>query len=108
MDKFKECAIKGGYSWTGTKGQAEMLLDPEAWKCCGKAEGWSSGCNICLKDGITHSYSNGWADECENPKQHLTEGHKYPWQIEWHRFIDHIASGGDIDTFFTNLLSKRE
>jgi len=33
-------AIEGGYSWSGTKGQAEMLLDPLFWQALGKACGW--------------------------------------------------------------------
>lgn len=82
---------------------ALALLDPLFWQALGKSMGWGSGCNVCLKDGITHSYANGWADECEKPKEHLTENHKYPWQINWHRLIDHLAKGGSIESYFEKL-----
>lgn len=71
--------------------EPEALLDPLFWQSLGKAMGWGTGCNICS------------GDECINPKEHLTKNHKYPWQIEWHRFIDHLAEGKSIELFFAEL-----
>lgn len=63
---------------------SEALLDPTFWSALGKAEGWE----------IIGEHDTRWTRD--------------QWIKEWHRFIDHIASEGDIDTFFTNLLSQRE
>jgi hypothetical protein len=60
-----------------------MLLDPKWWQALGRAR--------------------GWADKCKNPEEHLTKGHKCPWVIVWHRLVDHLAEGKDINSFFKNL-----
>jgi hypothetical protein len=58
--------------------QWDALLDPLFWQALGKALGW------------------------EEKLQHN------PWKRCWHRFTDHIASGKDADSFFTNLLTPSQ
>jgi len=59
----------------------ELFLKPLFWQCLGKAEGW-------------------FQDDCKG------RIHKYRtcWRCEMHNFIDHLISGKDIESFFTNLL----
>lgn len=56
----------------------EIVLDPLFWQSLGKGLGWKP----LGADG----------DGNDN------------WLYYWHRFIDHLASGKDIDSFFTNLM----
>lgn len=60
----------------------DFLLDPLFWQALGKAEGWSD-----IPSDFYH---------CDTH-----------WQFQWHSFIDHLASGKDVDSFFTNLLAKK-
>ena len=83
-------AIEGGYIYTKEYTQESMdflvktfvahqwqiLYDPLFWQALGKAEGWSA-----------------------DPES----GHY--WLEQWHHFIDHIASGKSVDSFFEELLS---
>ena len=52
-----------------------ILLDNLFWQALGKAEGWGN----------------------------QEEFHSI-WKYHWHSFIDHLAEGKDIDSFFNNLL----
>lgn len=61
---------------------AKIVIDPLFWQALGKAEGWE------------HSCSKG--DYCDRELE---------WKERWHEFIDHLAEGKDIDTFFDNLLT---
>lgn len=58
----------------------QILLDPLFWQALSKTEDWATN----GKDVY-----DGWA-----------------WLRKWHDFIDHLASGGDIETFFKELLIK--
>lgn len=100
MDKAIQKSIAGGYKSsefpgyrprTGTlsyrdyeKGGAysveqmkwsDILLDPSFWSSLGKSLGWADGVN----------------------------GIRPDWYTFWHRFIDHLAEGKDIDSYFTSL-----
>lgn len=59
-----------------------ITSDPLFWQSLGKALGWSGTNTACNKCGVAF---NGW------------KGH-------WHRFIDHIAEGKDVDEFFKELI----
>ena len=96
MENAIKKAISQGYgfrSWTwrqGDKGRqtkfkiAEaILLDPDFWKCLGKALGW---------EGMRGVYTDGNRKKTEE------------WLYHWHRFIDHIAEGKKPDEFFNELL----
>lgn len=53
------------------------LLNPLFWQALGKAMGWETSPSF--------DYGTDWA-------------------TEWHSFIDHLAQGKDIDSFFNELL----
>lgn len=57
----------------------DILLDPLFWQALGKAEGWK-------EDDLVY------LPRCQT------------WSWKWHRFIDHIADGKSIDSFFGELL----
>lgn len=90
MDKFIQGAIKEGYKNEVLFSNGDMkyqhsreviLLDPEFWKLGGKSEGWGKG---------------------------LTKfGKSVVWKRNWHDFIDHLANGGEINSFFEDLLNKK-
>ena len=52
-----------------------LFLDPSFWQALGKARGWVDSRSLVLE---------GWA-------------------YYWHDFIDHLASGGDAESFFKEL-----
>lgn len=64
-----------GSQCLGTIPTADILLDPLFWQALGKAMGWE-----------------------------FRSDHKEPWKKEWHRFIDHLAEGKDVESFFKDLL----
>jgi hypothetical protein len=60
---------------------ARSILDYSFWQCLGKAMGWSG--------------------------EHYTlESGRKEWVYKWHRFIDHLAEGKDIESFFDGLITK--
>lgn len=81
-----------------------MLLDPLFWQALGKAEGWDEW--VCEHCGTGF---NGVRDICTQVTcpMHFwsvcVEGYKY----HWHRFIDHLAEGNPIDSFFDSLLNNK-
>jgi hypothetical protein len=54
--------------------ESEVFLDPSFWQALGKAR--------------------GWAPETEEKQ----------WLYYWHRFIDHLAEGKDLESFFADLI----
>lgn len=70
-------------------------LDPLFWQALGKSLGWTAHCDKAFLEGFAHKPST-----CEGCK-------KAAWVNRWHQFIDHLASGGTPDDFFTNLLPPR-
>lgn len=91
MQEAIKRAIEGGWNKSRTQinpgfaavNIAETLLDSEFWKCLGKAVGWV---NISTRNQI---------DQLEVVNR---------WEVEWHKLIDHLAEGKDINSFFNNLL----
>lgn len=92
---FRDCAI---------------LLDPLFWSSLGKSLGWSivvvcSNCgngarketakltNSCLDCGCRYK-GNLWRSEQE-------------YLFNWHRFINHLHSGKDPESFFISLLTNK-
>lgn len=88
-------AEKGGYKCDcepHDRIDTKHLLDPEFWRCLGKTEGWSKNIG-------------------ENKGKQLVKlnSHVYcadDWQSYWFLFIDHLASGGNADDFFKQLLTQ--
>jgi hypothetical protein len=72
------------------------LLDPEAWKAVGKVEGWGRTLRLSYEgycfdpEGNTHGEVDD-AYEIDEATYHM------------HRLIDHLASGGSIESFFESL-----
>lgn len=106
-------AIEGGYEPNGSDLQHYMLfnqhahisalnlvgykvifLDPLFWQSLGKAMGWRY-----------KAYKNGaWQTEDEDLDIMSDTPFRHPeWLYQWHKFIDHLAEGKDINSFFKNL-----
>lgn len=91
---IKEAVEKGGYVLDTVTGMTsdenikssskhlfacEIFLDPAFWRALAKARGWKE-------------FAGGYEDGCVE------------WLFNWHRFIDHLASGGDAESFFKELI----
>ena len=98
----EEINSKSGIRYETVVTTPYMLLDPLFWQCLGKAMGWGKT-EIMMDDYTDHKFMGG------------TLGYSYQegggmgfesdeWRYNWHRFIDDIAEGGDVDKFFKNLL----
>lgn len=103
-----------------------VVIDPDFWRAIGKSEGWedyfysyfvnpgyhelgckeNGGCIGCphwrsveTKDCIPSENlenNNFWRrHELENPE----------WKHHWHRLIDHLAEGNDVESYFKELLT---
>lgn len=90
-------AIEGGYDpvknpYKRYKLEDFILLDPLFWQALGKAEGWKY---ISIENGITV--------RVKRPTNYISSEE---WLVRWHSFIDHIARGKDINSFFEDLLQE--
>lgn len=103
-------AIEGGYNWEsrrdymagGTASQCLLVCDPEFWKALGKSLGWQGtemrmcvGCGIALKSDEKETM-DGKCPKCNSDIEYF-EGQ---WLLEWHLFIDHLAEGKSLESFF--------
>lgn len=104
MEKAIQKAIKGGWSTSyvslnSRRYHDKYLLDPLFWQALGKSLGW-----------IDEAWPNGEM-KCENKFGRCDEkycsygGYKNPYGV-WHNFIDHLAEGKDIESFFQTLLAN--
>lgn len=91
MEKAIQKALSVGYKVKDGFKQ-NILLDKDFWSALGKAEGWEEKIEYRIEIG-TLTQSNGEEDTTD-----------YTWKYHWHKFIDHIAMGGDIESFFNNLI----
>jgi hypothetical protein len=81
MEKAIKIAIENGF--TDAIGRPikitarwePILLNPMFWQCLSVGMGWCR-----YKNETTF------------------------WQVEWHRFIDHLAQNGDINSFFEEFV----
>lgn len=87
---------------------ATVLMDRMFWQNLGKVFGWDKG--------KTYTYTNpprrqGMVTrkglvEFDVPEHTVTRtSRSYPdrWKRYWHAFVDHIASGKTVESFFKNL-----
>lgn len=89
---IKEAMKKGGYDKrVGLFGidlfyveNGDVLLDPLFWQALGKVRKW----------GVSNSILTDFGEV-------YTSGYLY----YWHRFIEHLASGKDAESFFKELLT---
>ena len=70
------------------------FLNPSFWQALGKAMG-SSDWYDCGEPCLT---CKGKKVPVCDPSDHI-EG----WKYRWHKFIDHLASGGNISDYFAQL-----
>lgn len=63
----------------GNQTLAEVVLDRFFWQSLGKARGWK----------------NNTLGNCDSCGADLAG-----WKHQWHRFIDHLISGQDAESFF--------
>lgn len=87
----------------------EVMLDRFFWQALGKAKSWVAhreqwedsslsirGC-VFLGGILEYPYHEGGQ---------LSWTTKEKWRYEMHRFIDHLASGADAESFFASLTNK--
>jgi hypothetical protein len=88
IEQAVEKAASGGWKPDDIEdmslGGKEYLLAPLFWQSLGKAMGWA--------DSVWGTIGK---DGNENGKRN--------WLVEWHDFIDHLAAGKDINSFFETL-----
>jgi len=78
-----------------------LTLRSTFWQSLGKALGWKGGeIRVCYDCGRAIKH-NEVICGCGGNSYDRYSGQ---WLIEWHRFIDHLASGGDPEEFFKTLL----
>ena len=86
MEKAIKKAINGGYKGcTDAVWNESTLLDPLFWQALGKAEGW--GKTMTSRSGVRM---------------------RDIYTVYWHDFVDHLAEGKDINSFFEDLLTNKE
>jgi hypothetical protein len=72
-----------------------LLLMPLFWQCLENALGWKP--EKYLVDRLCHGKRIQFY--MHKHGERLTP----QWKIKWHRLIDHLAEGKDIESFFKNL-----
>jgi hypothetical protein len=100
-------AIEGGFDvrWNPAFGAAEevskdgngtilhnqqVFLDPSFWQSLGKTLGWNGRWMVQIFT--------------DHDDQSATVEGAGRWKYEWHRFIDHLAEGKDVENYFESLL----
>lgn len=92
------------------------MLDPKFWEFCGKARGWETmrknkhsfaEIELKMRDAIS-SFEHGniatghlLLEQSKMLSEQFLE--QEGWEYHWHRFIDHLASGADAESFFATL-----
>ena len=106
MEQAIKKAIEGGYDSSLVYNREIVLLNPLFWRALSKSENWGTT-KLNWSDGdlssygvhyfggkFTYPYNEGADVEFEIDT----------WRLQMHYFIDHIAEGKDIDSFFNELL----
>ena len=118
MEKAIQKAIEGGWKYKGNSKTDEtvreghvkvyvndsedtklyidstlLLLDPLFWQALGKSLGW-----------IDTTYTQRTGKIYAGRPVNIV--HRQDWLSNWHKMVDHLANGGDIETFFKQLLSN--
>lgn len=109
----------------GSVNEYRICLDPLFWQCLGKGLGWgrdeakikelkfsleyeesmyNSGLEYPTDTPQFYDAQQRTHDKIRGMRQKLYEMENgQTWKQEWHRFIDHLSEGKDIESFFTNL-----
>jgi len=107
---IRDAVEKGGYKWrwylsdSSSYDYKDMefrelekhFLDPTFWQALGKARGWEG---TYVTDAWPFEMGKKWEEE----RRHIPS-----WQYHWHRFIDHLASGKDAESFFASLATPTQ
>lgn len=103
MGRAISIAIENGYLTPPVLVNTDMvLLDPLFWQALGKGLGWGETMHRLeyFVDGEEkYLYWKG-----ENGHQYTP--HIIGWKYYMHRFIDHLAEGKDIDSFFDSFFTN--
>ena len=99
MEKAIKKAIEGGYrgyyftelSLSLQEKIEIMSCDPKWWQALGRTLEWRD-----KKSRKLVSWCYGGFHDADKPYEQ--------WIFEWHKFIDHLAEGKDVDSFFEELL----
>ena len=79
---------------------ADLLLDYKFWQSLGKALGWNEKdgryCPYCGYDAISGGWLASNPPTCPQCRRSVPDW----WLYQWHRFIDHLASGKSAESFF--------
>lgn len=67
-----------------------VMFDPSFWQSLGKAMGW-----------VTTEYMQE-VGEIKYPRKSV-KVKRQDWLKKWHKFIDHLADGGTIESYFEQL-----
>lgn len=105
---IKDAVEKGGYNdiagWFDCEGRESehRLLDPAFWSALGKARGWDGNhCDNCGKQPDSWLISN--PAQCPDCYHAGKRGNPAEPIKFWHRLIDHLAEGKDVESFFASL-----
>jgi hypothetical protein len=93
FEKAVEDAVKGGYRWDGL-----------TVFCIQRGDHF-----LCTQDGH-HSQLVTVHQMLLDPEFWSAlgaVGEWVDWEVVWHRFIDHLAQGGDIESFFKGLANEK-
>ena len=80
--------FRSSHFWLHT---SQVVLDFSFWKALGESMGWNTYA-VCVNHGL---------DNC--PKINCFNGYSGEWLYRQHNFIDHLAEGGDIKSYFKEL-----
>ena len=114
---IRRAVMKGGYhadlhflQALPEYARCQLWLDPLFWQSLGKAQGWVDihgnplrMCRGCRRESVPNTVGS-----CNYCGENAYGNFPYMWQGYWHRFIDHLATGGDPETFFRDLLKSNE
>lgn len=119
---YKAVKLAEQHQWTrGYMTPAEVVLDKFFWQALGKSLEWgivtevkNRKCDECFGYGYTLG-ENGEEYDCYTcgntgrikSEEKILSPWKNNWKYHWHRFIDHLAQGGDAETFFNQLLTSK-
>lgn len=78
----------------------KLLMNPLAWQALGKSMGWGNEGRHKMVQGIYRQFCETCGFEVPRSNDF---GMSECWRMFWHRFIDHLAEGKDIHSYFAGL-----
>lgn len=109
---IRQAAINRGKFWE------RYVLDPLFWQALGKSLGWDEHfvekhySNINADDGslveVSKTGKHTCNEHCITRINHGVEWADQEWLYRWHSLVDHLANGGDADSFFEALIPNQK